>query len=667
MVRKLTLGVSLTVILIWSFNGVAPQARSAAPPQAAPAGPIKLARHPDYHAGKIAFSYMGDIWTANDDGANPERLTVNTALEIYPRFSPDGRSIAFSSNRFGNNDVFVIPSAGGTPRQLTFFSGNDDVVGWSRDGQQVLFRSAHGDGAFPNVATLYQVPLAGGPEKPLPVDWGYYGDFSPDGKEIVFNRHPAVWTRKHYRGSYAADLWIGNLAAGTYRQVLAGEQYNRYWPMWGSDNNIYFVGDPVPNDKAMRPGGPEVSKSANNIYKVAASGGQPVQVTKHASGSLFWPSMSSDGKTIVYEESFGVWKLDVASGRSTEIKIQIATDDKENEFEVATVRNEVDSFDISPSGQRAVISARGQLFTIATLRGDITRIAPDAMASRNQQPKWSADGKHIAYLSDKSGRDEVWIADADGKNLKQVSNNDYEKGPFMFTPDSKSLLFSAGDKKLYSYSVADAKTAVITSDTVARIGNYAVSPDSKWVAFSKQDKTLRAHVYVAPIAGGEERHVSDDSVLFSEANPVWTADGRYLVFTSSEGFSNGIASQGGITTTTELWAAPLKDQDRDPLNRDVDNEAQALAAQQAAGGRAGGAGAAAPVTVEIDWNNIARRARQIPLAGDAISGLVASPTGALVALNLGTAAGRGAAGGGGAAGIVIVNIDTNAVPAGTAV
>ena len=668
MVRRLALCAGIVTLSVWMLQTSDPAVHAAVPPApqatAQQPGAIKLARHPDYHAGKIAFTYMGDIWTANDDGSNPTRLTVNTAVDIYPRFSPDGKWIAFTSNRFGNNDVFVMSATGGTPKQLTFYSGGDDVVGWSRDGQQVLFRSAHGDGAFPNVATLYQVPVAGGPEKPLPVDWGFYGDFSPDGKEVVFNRHPAVWTRKHYRGSYAADIWVGDLAQKTYRQLLAGEQYNRYWPMWGSDNNIYYVADPVANDRAQKPATPTVLGSVNNIYKIAASGnGQPTQVTKHTSGSLFWPSMSSDGKTIVYEESFGLWKLDVASGRTSEIKIQIATDDKENQFEVATVQNEVDSFDISPSGQRAVISARGQIMTIATNRGDITRIAPDAMASRNQNPKWSADGKYVAYLSDKSGRDEVWIADAEGKNVKQLSDLDWEKGSMQFTPDSTKLLYSAGDKKLYAYAVADGKTSVVTSDTVARIGNFSVSPDSKWVAFSKQDKTLRSHVYVAPITGGDERHISDDSVHFSEANPVWTADGRYLVFTSAEGFSGGIASQGGLPTTVELWATPLKDQDRDPLNRDVDSEAQAVAA--AARSQAGAGNQ--PVTISIDWNNIARRARQIPLTGDNVSGLVAAPTGATVAINMSSGA-RGAAGGG-AAGIYTVNIDSNAVtavPAGTA-
>ena len=208
--NRVSLGLVVLLFFAWALAAPAPEARSSdSPAQAAQAAKdptIKLPRFPDYHEGRVAFSYMGDIWTANEDGSNTARLTVNIARDVYPRFSPDGRWIAFSSNRFGNNDVFVIPTTGGTPRQLTFFSGGDDVVGWSRDGQHVLFRSSHGDGAFPNVATLYQIPVAGGPERPLPVDWGYYGDFSPDGRSLVFNRHPATWTRKHYRGSYAAEI-----------------------------------------------------------------------------------------------------------------------------------------------------------------------------------------------------------------------------------------------------------------------------------------------------------------------------------------------------------------------------------------------------------------------------------------------------------------------------
>jgi tricorn protease len=652
MIRRTSLGALFASILVLAFAATVPTA-----------GAIKLARHPDYNAGRIAFSYLGDIWMANEDGSSTRRLTDHRAREVYPRFSPDGRSIAFSSNRYGNYDVFVVSSSGGVPRRLTFHSGNDEVVGWTRDSRNVIFRSARGDGAFPNVATLYQISTAGGQETTLPVDWGYSGSFSPDGKSLVFNRHPSSWSRRHYRGSYAADLWIADLSSHTYSRLLADERYNRFWPMWGADNAIYFVGDPLPNDKSIRPGAADVRRSTNNIYRIAAKGGEPVQVTKHTDGALFWPSMSSDGKVIVYEENFGIWKLDVATGRTNEITLDIASDEKENQVEVESVTNDVDSFDISPSGRRAVISVRGQILTIATERGDITRVAPDEMASRNQFPKWSPDGKYLAFQSDRSGRDEIWISDPDGKGLKQITDLDNEKGTPLWTPDSKSLLYTAADRKLYAYSVADGKTAVVTSSDVARIGSVSVSPDSKWVAFAKQDRTVRSHVYIAPLAGGDERHVSDDSVLYSENNAVWTADGQYLVFTSVEGFSNGIATQGGINTTMALWALSLRDQDRDPSNRDIDDEAQGLAAEAAARqntGR-GGAGGAQPVDVRIDWTGMARRARQLTVPGTAIGALTAAPEGHSVALTVGTpgvGAGRGAGAGESPSGMYVINVES---------
>src|SRR5947207_8976796 len=154
--------ISAALILIGSLVLLSGREPSAA-------GPIRLARHPDYHAGKITFSYLGDIWIANEDGAGVQRLTDNRARDIYPRFSPDGRWIAFSSNRYGNNDVFVIAAAGGAPRRLTWHTGSDDVVGWTRDSSRVIFRAARGDGAFPNVATPCQVSTNGGQEPPVPV------------------------------------------------------------------------------------------------------------------------------------------------------------------------------------------------------------------------------------------------------------------------------------------------------------------------------------------------------------------------------------------------------------------------------------------------------------------------------------------------------------------
>ena len=388
-------------------------------------------------------------------------------------------------------------------------------------------------------------------------------------------------------------------AAKTAMPVLAGADYNRYWPMFAGNDEIYFVGDPLPSEKDVKPGSPEVRHSLNNIYKVwLKADAQPVQVTKHTSGNVFYPSLSSDGKVIVYEADFGLWKLDVASGKSTEVKIDIITEEKDNQIETIAIENEADSFDLSPSGKRAVISARNQIFTIATDKGDISTIANDMGASRNESPAWSPDGKHIAFISDRSGRQEVYLVDPDGKNLKQISDLDTDKSSIVWAPDSKSLIFGSTDKKLYLFSVADGKTGVLTSSTLAQPRGPAFSPDSKWVSFSKQDETLRNHVYIMAVTGGPERRIAEDDLSFSEGSAVWSGDGRFLAYTVQAGTGGGVASTGGrAADQMKLMALPLRALDKDPLNKDIDSEAQALAADATArgarGGRARGGGAPA--------------------------------------------------------------------------
>ncbi|MFI5103611.1 MAG: hypothetical protein ACHP79_01690, partial [Terriglobales bacterium] len=313
------------------------------------AGEARLLRHPSYHNGKVAFSYLGDIWVANEDGSNPQRLTVHKARDIYPRFSPDGKWIAFSSNRYGNYDVFLIPSEGGAAKQLTFHSAADIVVGWSADSKRVLFQSSRGL-MYPGIPNLYEVAIDGGLERAVPTDWGYWGSYSQDGSMLAFNRHPMVWWRQHYRGSYAADLWLMDVKNKKFTHLTDGDyKSNYFWPLYAADGNIYFVSDRMADESKAKPGSREVMKSANNIWKIPAKGGHAEQVTHHSGGRVFFPSISGDGKTIVYEQDFGVWKLDVKSGKSSQIKINIASDDKENAVETLTIRNDADSYDLSPS------------------------------------------------------------------------------------------------------------------------------------------------------------------------------------------------------------------------------------------------------------------------------------------------------------------------------
>ncbi len=591
------------------------------------AAEVKLLRHPSYHNGKVAFSYLGDIWVANEDGSNPQRLTVHKARDVYPRFSPDGKWIAFSSNRYGNYDVFVIPAEGGLPKQLTFHSAQDIVVDWTPDSKRVLFQSSRGL-MYPGIPNLYEVSIDGGLERPVSTDWGYWGSYSQDGSKLAFNRHPMVWWRQHYRGSYAADLWVMDVKGKKFTHLADGDyKGNYFWPLYASDGNIYFVSDRLGDESHIKPGSREVLKSTNNIWKIPESGGHAVQVTHHAGGRLFFPSISSDGKTIVYEQDFGIWKLDTKTGKSTPIKINIVSDDKENEVETITVHNDTEGYDLSPSSKRAAVSVHGEIFSIATDRGDIQRVTQSF--SREGDPAWSPDAKWIAFVSDKSGQEEVWMAHEDGTGLKKLSEGDGEKQAIQWAPDSKSLIYSGSDHKLYRYDLESGKATVIASGEASNIQGARFSPDGKWVAYSKLDHDLRPHVYVAPSTGGNEKRVGNSDLLFSETSPSWTPDGKRLVFLA------GLAQAGSATLRrafVQLYSVSLIKEEKNPTDRGVDDEEQAQAAEKLDRQRnAQARGEAAKPDVKIDFDGITRRAHQVTHLSDNVTSVAVSPDSRLYA------------------------------------
>ncbi len=562
----------------------------------------KLLRQPSYSKGKVAFSYLGDIWIANEDGAGLTRLTDSVARDVYPRFSPDGNWIAFSSNRAGNFDVYVVAATGGKPRQLTFHSANDNVVGWTPDSKRILFESSRNKGVFPSVATLFEVSIDGGLEKPLPTDWGSWASYSADASKLAFTRHPGVWSRKHYRGSYAVDLWLEDVAAKKFTR-LGDDDYkgNYLWPMYGRNGEIYYVADEMPNEKSVKWGSPEIYKSVNNIWKISDHGGKPVQVTHHTSGNLFFPSMSADGKTIVYEENFGLWKLDTATGKSAEIRIDIKSDPKENETELVTIENEAQAFNLSPSTRRAAISTHGEIFTVATERGEVQRVT--ASPWREDEPRWSPDGRWIAFVSDRTGRQEVWVAEETAHGLKQLSDVDCDKPAIAWAPDSKSLLWSGSDHKLRRVEISNGKTETVATSDVAAIGTPQFSPDGAWISYTKRDPFLRDHVYVKPANSGAERMIGTDDFLIS-SGAKWTPDGKRLLILGGVGAP---AMSALNRTILQLYSVGLTRADKNPDDRGIDTEAQAEAETT----RRGGQNATPKVEVKIEWDGIEQRIRQL--------------------------------------------------------
>ena len=619
---------------------------------------VKLLRHPTYSKGKVAFSYLGDIWIANENGSGVERLTDNTARDQFPRFSPDGQWIAFSSNRDGNYDVYVLPAAGGKPRQLTFHTADDNVVGWSPDGRKIVFTSNRGSGAFPTIATLWEVPLEGGIETPLNTDWGSSASFSPDGRKMAFTRHPATWSRKHYRGSYAADLWVEDLASKTFVKLGDPEYHgNMLWPMYANGGEIYFVSNELPGEKDIKFGGPEVMKSVNNIWKISDKpGSKPVKVTNHGDGNLFFPSISADGRTIVYEDNFGIWKLDVATGKSSEIRIDVKTDSKENDTELVTLANRAEAFHLSPSQKRAAIAVHGEIFTIATDRGEPQRVTDTSW--REQDPRWSPNGKWIAFVSDRTGRQEVFISDELGKNAKKLSDADCDKSALTWSPDSKTLLWSGSDHKLRRVEVDSGKEDVLVTGEAGNIQNPQFSPDGKWISYGKQDKQLRSHAWVKELATGQEHMIGGGQFLISQG-AQWTPDGRKLVFLGG----NGAPSMAALNRTSyQLYSVALVPQDKDPADRDINTEAQAEAAAQEgpAGGRAGrGSNAAANVQVKIVWDGLDRRIAQVTRMPGSVMYVVPAPDSKTYLFSAtGGAAEEGpGAGAGGGPGMYTINED----------
>ena len=552
----------------------------------------KLVRYPHYHHGRIAFTYLADIWTADEDGKNIKRITANKARDVYARFSPDGKWIAFSSDRNGNFDVFIVSSEGGSPKQLTFHSADDTVLGWTPDSREVLFAGGRGDDF---AAKLYTVSIDGGMERSAGADMGVGASYSPDGKKLAINRKGQVYWRKYYRGATQTDVTVMDIAARKFTDVTDFDGMDS-WPMWSTDGFIYFVSD-------------REGSGLTNVWRVPEAGGKADRVTSFKTGDVRFPAISADGKTIVFEHDFGVWKLDLASRKVAPIKLDIAAETQENVAEVRDFNSQADDYDLAPSGRRVVVSIHGEIFTAPTDEGDLRQITDTP--ARDQDPQYSPDGKWIAFISDRSGREEIYIAASDGVGEPQkITDLDSLKFSFVWSPNSKEIAFTASDSKLRKYSVDSKQTIELSTSKYGNIGAPVWSPDGKWIAYSKPDYVRTSDVYLLPSGGGQEQKVTFDS--FNEVNPQFTYDGRKLFFVRSEGGGGGGGGAG--QPSAQIYSVTLEKEERDPADPEDRPEAGDLQDQSndAVTRRVAGAQRnAPPKEINVDWPGLKRRTRQV--------------------------------------------------------
>jgi tricorn protease len=553
----------------------------------------RLVRYPHYNAGRVVFSYLGDIWTADENGQSVQRLTVNKARDVYPRFSPDGKWIAFSSDRNGNLDVFIIPSGGGTAKQLTSHSADDVVLGWAPDGRAVLFSSNRGEDFMPQ---LYVVSVDGGMPWKAGTDMGIQASYSPDGKRIAYNQKGQVYWRKYYRGAYQTDVMVMDVAAKRSSKLTDFDGLDS-WPMWSRDGFIYFVSDRDGN-------------GLTNIWRVAEDGGKADRVTSFKSGDVRWPAISADGRVIVFEHDFGIWKLDVASKKATAIHLDIAAETEENATEIASFSSQADDFDLAPSSRRIAFSIHGEVFTAPVEEGDIKQLTDGPARDRNVS--YSPDGRMLAYISDRSGREEVYVTPTDGSGeALKLTDIDALKFNYRWSPDSKEIAFTSSDDTLRKVAVSTKQVTVLDTSRYGNIGAPAWSPDGKWIAYSKQDASRTSDIYL--IAGsGEEKEphkVTFDSN--NDTNPTFAPDGRKLFFQRIE------ATGGNTPNSVQIYSVGLERLDRDPDDAEERAEAQTPPpaqtedAEGAPARRAPTAQPRPPREIKIDWAGMKHRTRQI--------------------------------------------------------
>jgi|SRR5579884_399369 len=522
---------------------------------AAAQGNPELFRYPDIGREGIVFVYGGDLWLAPRAGGIARRLTANPSNKAFPKFSPDGKWIAFTGNYDGNAEVYVIPAEGGEPKRLTYHPSSGGVLGWTPDSKAVLFRSGRTSFSF-RFDKAFTVPITGGLPKELPLPEVALAAYSPDGDQIAYtrlDREFATW--KRYRGGSQAYISIYDLKNNRYSEVPHGTETN-YFPMWHGDK-IYFA-----SDKSL----------TVNLYVYDLHTKAVRQLTHFNDYDIKWPSIGPDA--IVFEHGGRIEVFDLATEKVTPVAIQAYSDMTAARLTLLHVENQIHGMDISPSGVRAVFEARGDIFTVPAKKGD-SRDLTNTSGVREINPAWSPDGKMIAYLSDKSGEYEITIRPQDGTGTETRVTSDghaYRSGP-VWSPDSKALLYTDVGMHLWMVTLADKKPILVDSSTIGEIPLGTWSPDSKWIAYTKPNRSHLSSLMLYSVAQKKSYTISDGH--YSDREPVFDQNGKYLYFLSDRTFSPTLIGPEiniNFQNTTGIYALVLQADTPSPFAPESDEE-----------------------------------------------------------------------------------------------
>jgi len=548
----------------WLWLGVAAALWLTAAPEKAPAesadevpaGQTKLLRYADISRDRVVFAYGGDLWIAPREGGAARRLTSHAGDELYPKFSPDGKWIAFTGEYDGNPDVYLISSEGGEPKRLTFHPSNDIVLGWTPDGKNILFRSDRYSAPPGRFTRLFLVSPQGGMPKMLPVPRGDLTSFSPNGTKIAYIETSQEFrTWKRYHGGWNLPIAIYDLKNNTYEELPKSSGMDMF-PMWHG-NSIYFISD---RDGVM------------NLYSYDLGSKQTTKLTDYKEYDIKWPSLGPDA--IVYESGGLLYEYNLASNKAREIPIAVHAEDIEARPEFKNVSQNIASFALSPAAARAVMEARGNIFTVPAEHGSIRTLTTEHSSIHELNPAWSPDGKWIAYLSDESGEYEVYTRSQMGGEETRITTDGgiYRYGP-TWSPDSKKLAFWDKLHQLWYVGIEEKKPVLVDKAEYGDISDASWSPDSRWLTYSKPHRRASNDVFLYSLDTKKITEVSEG--FYNDSNPVFDPTGKYLFFLSTRYFypSRGQLDQRyNYYSTDGIFAVTLKADEASPFKPESDEE-----------------------------------------------------------------------------------------------
>ncbi len=490
----------------------------------------RLLRFPAIHGNRVAFSYAGDLYLAPASGGVARRLTADPdGYEMFPRFSPDGRHLAFTGQYDGNTEVYVMPAEGGAPRRLTHTAtlGRDDiadrmgpnniVLAW-RDDDTVVFRSRQAQWN-PFKGNLLLARLSGGPPELLPLPRGGWCSFSPDGSKLAYNRvFREFRTWKRYRGGQADEIWLYDFASQATSR-LTEDPAQDLFPMW-KGNRIYFVSERDENRQA-------------NLFVHDLGSKVTRQITRFTEFAVKFPSLGDDA--IVFENGGFLYRLDLATEKVDRIPIDIREDLAAGRGGVRNVSKETSSFDLAPDGARAVLGARGDVFTVPAKHGP-TRNLTRSPGVHERNAAWSPDGRWIAFVSDQSGEDEIWIRSQDlpGEARQLTAGADTYKYELAWSPDSRRIAWSDKKNRLQFVDVDSKVVTLVAQSDAWEIRDFDWAPDSQWIAYTGPEPRRFSRIFLYALADRKTIPVTDG--WFDVGNPAFSSDGKYLFFVSERSF-----------------------------------------------------------------------------------------------------------------------------------